>query len=307
MGYWGTGLYSNDCTCDVRDSYIRYLGKGYPNEEAWKKTIDCCSQYLGTDEEPLMWYALADTQWKIGRLIPYVKQKAIDWLEKAGGISLWDKNENNVQSWKKVINALMCELNAPQNAEIDVHDLQVSQYNPGNIGDVFAYRFHGREAKNKGYIDKYILMQKVGEIPHHTWPDESIPQMIVYDMLFDRIPEDICLSTIRMLPFSVASTYMPTGRNPHFPMLSFRVSFELYNKRFFPKKYMSFVGSYDIPPSVEQKQLPYSEFFWDRIERTLISFHSQWQNYGYQLYQHESVVMQKDEDKGRKAEDGSLP
>ena len=25
MGFWGTGLYSNDTTCDVRDSYTQYL------------------------------------------------------------------------------------------------------------------------------------------------------------------------------------------------------------------------------------------------------------------------------------------
>lgn len=29
MGAWGSGLYADDSTCDVRDSYIRYLSVKY--------------------------------------------------------------------------------------------------------------------------------------------------------------------------------------------------------------------------------------------------------------------------------------
>ena len=34
------------------------------------------------DEEPLFWLALAETQWKLGVLLPDVKEKALYWIER---------------------------------------------------------------------------------------------------------------------------------------------------------------------------------------------------------------------------------
>ena len=34
------------------------------------------------EEEPLFWFALADTQWNYGRLLPEVKEQALAWLDK---------------------------------------------------------------------------------------------------------------------------------------------------------------------------------------------------------------------------------
>ena len=36
------------------------------------------------EEEPLFWFALADTQWNYGRLLPSVKEKALLFLSKEG-------------------------------------------------------------------------------------------------------------------------------------------------------------------------------------------------------------------------------
>lgn len=33
MGAQGSGLYANDTTCDVRDSYMQYLQNDFSNEE----------------------------------------------------------------------------------------------------------------------------------------------------------------------------------------------------------------------------------------------------------------------------------
>lgn len=34
MGTWGTSLYDNDITCDIRDDYLDYLRQGNRPEEA---------------------------------------------------------------------------------------------------------------------------------------------------------------------------------------------------------------------------------------------------------------------------------
>ena len=34
MGAWGTGLYQDDDTCDIKEEYLTYLRIGMSNEEA---------------------------------------------------------------------------------------------------------------------------------------------------------------------------------------------------------------------------------------------------------------------------------
>ena len=65
MGTWGSGLYSNDSTVDVKEIYMQFLQQQFSNEEAYEKTKQDCYEYFGTDIEPLFWYALADTQWEL--------------------------------------------------------------------------------------------------------------------------------------------------------------------------------------------------------------------------------------------------
>ncbi|MEA4833167.1 MAG: hypothetical protein VB118_11205, partial [Oscillospiraceae bacterium] len=64
MGTWGAGLYANDSTCDVRDSYIKYLQDGLSNSEAYEKTLKDYEELIGDQDEPFLWFALAETQWK---------------------------------------------------------------------------------------------------------------------------------------------------------------------------------------------------------------------------------------------------
>ena len=76
MGAWGVKLYQDDVTCDVRDEYINWLKLKRDNEEATKIIIENNMGFIDDEEEPSFWFALADTQWKYGRLLPEVKEKA---------------------------------------------------------------------------------------------------------------------------------------------------------------------------------------------------------------------------------------
>ena len=89
MGAWGTTLYENDTTSDIRDTYMGYLKDQLSNEEALEKTLVEYQELLGDeDEEFLLWYALAETQWKVGRLTQEIKEKALEWIAKDGGVAL---------------------------------------------------------------------------------------------------------------------------------------------------------------------------------------------------------------------------
>lgn len=57
MGTWSRKLYGNDVTCDVRDTYIDFLHEQESNEDAENKTLNRYAEYMGTDEECLVWDA----------------------------------------------------------------------------------------------------------------------------------------------------------------------------------------------------------------------------------------------------------
>ena len=83
MGAWGVKLYQNDLAEDIKYEYTEYLREGKTNEEATEELI---LKYEGMlediDDGPNFWFVLADQQWKIGRLLPYVKEQALNWIEK---------------------------------------------------------------------------------------------------------------------------------------------------------------------------------------------------------------------------------
>jgi hypothetical protein len=93
MGTWGVKLYSSDLALDIRDEYIDQLKKGIANEEVTNELIRQYEDELSDESEVAeFWFVLADTQWKYGRLIPYVKERALEYLRK----------DEHLQSWKEV-------------------------------------------------------------------------------------------------------------------------------------------------------------------------------------------------------------
>ena len=101
MGAWGSSLYANDTTADIRDCYMKHLQNQLSNQEAYEKILEIFGGYIGdSDDEPLFWYALAETQWKTGRLMPEVKTKALEWVEKGGGLELCE--ESKTGGWREV-------------------------------------------------------------------------------------------------------------------------------------------------------------------------------------------------------------
>ena len=94
MGAWGTKLYQDDVTCDVRDEYIDWLKVESDNVKVTQTVIDNNIDYIEDEEDgPLFWFALADTQWKYGRLLPEVKEKAIKYIEDGKDLERWKDND----------------------------------------------------------------------------------------------------------------------------------------------------------------------------------------------------------------------
>ena len=115
MGAWGPGLYSDDTTMDVRDDFRAHLESGLSPAQAEKAILEGCDDALESHEvECLVYFALADTEWKYGCLSRRVKQRALKLLADGGDVKYWEADSpNNAKKRSKALAALASRLSAP--------------------------------------------------------------------------------------------------------------------------------------------------------------------------------------------------
>lgn len=117
MGAWGTAVFSDDVACDVRDDYREYLGKGLSDGEATAKVLKAYAEQLDdSDDGPVVWLALAATQWKCGRLEPRVKRQALKIIASGCDLDRWDDDKIRKQR-ERVLSKLREQLESPQSAK----------------------------------------------------------------------------------------------------------------------------------------------------------------------------------------------
>lgn len=274
MGEWGTTLYANDTTQDVREGYMDYLQKQLSNEEAYQKMLEDFEELIGDeDEEPLFWFALAETQWKVGRLTPQVKEKALYWIEQQGGVRLWVESDVNPEGWKKTLGKLKAKLESPMRSEKKIKKPEVIDQNLWDIGDVYAYQFNQEESIEQGRYGKYVLLQKMGEGSQmFNWvsPEEaaSSPVMMihVFNIVFDEIPNVEEVKGLKLLPM------FKTADHEIF-MSTFM---ELEKKSHYPKNHLTYLGNAAVT-STNFILPPAKSTFWNKIEERL--------NYRFSNYQ----------------------
>ncbi len=202
MGAWGPGLYQDDVTCDIKDDYVDRLKAGYTNIEATKETIDRNMDFIqDEDEGPLFWFALADTQWKYGRLLEEVKEEAIKHIKSGKNLEIWkQENEKQYKKRKMVLEELEERLNSPQPPEKKVSKLVIER-SPWEVGDILLYKIKCYELterfkvnknlvkrsefiKNNKWYNKYILLRVVaktrtnqGSLPREYDDEQAIVSM----------------------------------------------------------------------------------------------------------------------------------
>lgn len=239
MGAWGTSLYANDAASDIRNDYIDKLKCGKTNEEAIKELVEENNQIMGdTEEEPLFWFALADTQWEYGRLMPEVKEKALFYLAQGKELERWNESGGKkINDWKKKLNVLMEKLKSPQPPEKKVPKYSLYQCE-WKLGDVFAYRFASNYSKEKGLEGKYAIFRKVSE--DVWWPGHIIPVIQVYRWIGSSIPSIDKLSDFDLLP----AFYSPSVFEK-FPekKIEYKIKLIIEAEKDIPKKNLVFLGN----------------------------------------------------------------
>lgn len=174
MGAWGPRLYQDDIAEEVRDYYKDQLHRGKTGKEITQELIAQNEYVLSdSDDAPVFWFALADTQWNLGRLEDFVKEQALYHIRDGYDIRRWKmENSKGAKERAKVLSELEHKLLSPQPAEKKVSQYKL-YYCEWNLGDVFAYQLDGDLAKERGFLGRYFLIQKIDEgvwYPGHVVP-----------------------------------------------------------------------------------------------------------------------------------------
>ena len=209
MGTWGRGLYGNDTTCDVRDRFKKLLQDGFTAQEASDMLIGEFAEELANElERPLVWIALADTAWKLGRLMPEGKEKALaaieDYIQILKTNTGYDMDEMSVRPSE--IERVRELLLSPMRPPVPIPKKRVADYS-GGIGDVYAYKLKSPVATVLGLQNEYYVFHTVGRL---DWLDNQYP--IVYIHLTQNgtlpsMPEEII-----GLPYVISDIPSPSNR-----------------------------------------------------------------------------------------------
>lgn len=177
MGMWGYELYQNDTSLDVKDEFVELFNAGKTVLEITDKLIEDYKSIMGdTEEEPLFWFALADTQWNLGVLLPVVKEKALYWIGKDSSMLNCQTIDTSTKAKRKnSLNDLQTKLLSPQPPVKKPVKKRIYKCQ-WKLGDVFAYQLESDLAKERGLYGRYFLIQKVDEGIWH--PGHIVP--IVY-------------------------------------------------------------------------------------------------------------------------------
>jgi hypothetical protein len=154
MGAWGTALYSDDVALDVRDLYKELLGEGYSNEIVTKSLVRICKEQIEDEEDgSVFWLALADTQWKCGRLMDEVKKLAIEVIDRGMDLERWKDNKSDYKKRVVVLEKLKVQLLCPQRLKMKMKKV-FKAYNPFQLYDAISYKL---------LSGKYIILKVIGE------------------------------------------------------------------------------------------------------------------------------------------------
>lgn len=187
MGIWGTKLYENDTSLDVKDQFEEKLRNGETAEAITDQLIKDYYEIMDDAcEATLFWTALSDTQWNWGVLLPHVKEQALIAIDHGGDLLWWHKHDPTlVLTREKVLDDLRKKLLSPQPPAKKPRKRRLYKCQ-WNIGDVYAYRLESDLAKEKGLNGRYFLIQKVDEGVWH--PGHIIPIVYVKITEDDKLP-----------------------------------------------------------------------------------------------------------------------
>jgi len=184
MGTWSASLFGSDIACDVRGHYIDLLRSGLAGRQASRRIISFFSEPIADYRDgPVVWLALAATQWKHGRLQPQVRKKALQCITSGIDLVNWEDEDPKLLSQRKrVLDRLRRQLESRQPPEKAVRFQKpleplkkIEKW--WKVGQIVAYR--RAPSKLVLFLVEFVKNDKLrGQIPYFVlldWQGKTIP------------------------------------------------------------------------------------------------------------------------------------
>lgn len=218
MGAWGTGLYQDDDTCDIKEEYLNYLRIGKTNEEALQEVISDNKEMIKDDEiGPLFWLALADTQWKYGRLTNDIRDRALEVIDSGKDLERWKEDKKLFQKRKKVLEKLKEKLNTKQPSEKKISKIKFERVN-WKVGDIILYQILNEDFKEHRWYKKYVLLKvmgtrkiNVGSLPRNKYYHEN-ELVSLYNQIGDKEIDERKIDDLKIIFLQEETVYGPDIR-----------------------------------------------------------------------------------------------
>jgi hypothetical protein len=103
----GPGLYQDDTGHDVRSEFRDLIGAGRAPDDATAVLLDGWADMLGDEDTYCAFYlALADTQWRLGRLVPAVHDAALSLIDSGRDLKRWEYSQQFHGKRKRILEQL---------------------------------------------------------------------------------------------------------------------------------------------------------------------------------------------------------
>lgn len=115
MGAWGTGIFDDDTTCDVRDDFIDCLEEGKSAKEATEIILEEYLDEFSIEDDPevmsLVYIGLSAIQMEKNCLQEHVRKTAIELIDSGADQGMWkEADEDDFEERKKIISELKQKL-----------------------------------------------------------------------------------------------------------------------------------------------------------------------------------------------------
>jgi hypothetical protein len=153
----------------VRDEWRDAILDGLSAEDATQRLLESFDEYLEEAEtEKLFWMALAAAQMETGRLLPEVRDRALQIIDAGGDVDRWreDGDDSLARQRARVLERLAAKLRGPQPKPKRLRrPVEVSV--PLEVGDVVRVRAQ-REGENEALV--VVVGHGEGLAPGELYP-----------------------------------------------------------------------------------------------------------------------------------------
>lgn len=155
-------IYNYEFASDVKYEYIESLREGYTNEEAYNRILTSFASALeDSDDAPVIWIALADTMWDVGRLTEEVRSKVKSFMKNEKDYIHTEDAERECKL-QQVLAKYIKKIDGPMPEEKLIRKKRVFK-NKWQVGDMYVLPIEGKYPRFPEMKIKYLLLIKIGD------------------------------------------------------------------------------------------------------------------------------------------------